>query len=162
MRFSASAVTLTAVLLANGASAQGPPWLSFSKLERSLARHDFTVDVDFVARNGHLDWIATRTDREKGQPARTSWADSDACPAMLPAFARLQSIEPFRIAPPGIRDGASGVILDGDYYEIHAHGYWAQADRDGEIVISGNSGPVMTWVEDTMKVLAPCWSKKQP
>ena len=90
------------------------------------------------------------------------WADSHSCPAMMPAFSKLQLIEPFKIVPPGVRDGASIVVMDGDRYRIHAQGYWAQADRSGEISLSSNDGPVKTWVEDTMKVLAPCWSKKRP
>lgn len=155
------ATVFAAALLADQASAQGSHDLAFSKWERRLPHHEFEVDLDNVERNNRGIWLATRTDRVKGQPDRTSWADSETCPAMLPALARLQRVEPFRIVPPGVREGPSQIVLDGDAYEVQALGYWPHSHQGG-ITLSGNDGtPVADWVEDTMKALAPCWSTRR-
>jgi hypothetical protein len=145
-------------LLASGARAQTWHAFSLSKWERRIPHHEFEVDLDDVERSNRPVWLATRTDRVKGQPDRTSWADSETCPAMMPALAKLQLVEPFRIVPPAVRDGPSHIVLDGDAYQVQALGYWPHSHQGG-VTLSGNDGtPVANWVEDTMKALGPCWS----
>ena len=156
-----SAMVLGAGLLAPIARAQGFHDLTFSKWERRTPHHQFEVNVDTVERNHRGIWLAGRTDRVKGQPDRTSSADSETCPALLPALARLQSVEPFRIVPPGVREGPPEIVIDGDNYEVHAQGYWPHSHH-GDITLSGNNGtPVADWVEDTMRAFAPCWSTRR-
>jgi hypothetical protein len=156
------ALALAVAAPAQGARAPEQHAFSFSKWERPIAGHILTVDVDTVEIHGRGVWMARLTNQAKQGGKQTSWADSGSCPAMMPAFASLQAIEPFTITPPGIPGKASVVIMDGDNYEVHASGYWPLASRNGEIVLSSNTGPVAQWVDETLKVLAPCWRKQRP
>ena len=163
MRRIALGVAFAATMLAGGAHADDWSWLSFSKVNQSMAGH-FRVEVGVGRRDGRGIWIAKRVEQpaEKGAQEQTTWAASDTCPAMMPAFAKLTSIEPFTIVPPGFpHEGAS--TADGAIFRVHVLGYWAQANHDGEILLSGNYGtPVADWVQETMKALAPCWSEQRP
>jgi hypothetical protein len=164
VRLSAVGMAALAVVVVSGSPARsqgslGFSALSFTKQERRLTGADFTVTVDGGSAQN---WIAKLSQRRRGQQEQTMWAESRSCPAMMTVFAKLQLIEPFKIVPPGVRGGASVVVLDGNSYEIHAMGYWPKGDRNGEIVLSSNDGPVMDWVEDALQVLAPCWSNQRP
>ncbi len=157
--FSVGASVLVLVI-ASASAAQDRAALSFSKWQRRLPSPTFTVTVDWPT--GNQAWVARLVERTRGQPDKTRWTDSDSCPSMMPAFARLQQIEPFKIVPPGVRGGASELMIDGNHYQVHAHGFWPQADQNGEIELSSNGGPVADWVEDALKVLAPCWRDQPP
>jgi len=164
MRLSIVVIAAFALAVVCGSAARcqgglGFSSLTFTKQERRPGGNDFTVTVGGA---GTQNWIAKLSQRPHGQHEHTMWASSQSCPAMMTAFAKLQLIEPFKIVPPGVRGGASEVLLDGDGYEIHAMGCWPRGDRNGEIVLSSNSGPVMDWVEDALKTLAPCWRDQQP
>lgn len=164
MHLIAIGATAAATIFAGAAHAQESHWLSFSKAEFRIVNHDFKVEVDPASRDGHHAWMAKRVEQGRKEPEQSTWTDSDTCPAMMPAFAKLQSIEPFTIVPPGLPgDHKAPVIVDGAVFEIRSQqGYWAHAHQNGEITLSGNYGtPVADWVEETMKVLAPCWSKKR-
>ncbi len=160
------AIAATATILAGSAQAQEWAWFSFSRSDPAIKilNHDVRVEVDSASRDGHPVWVAKRVEQSRKQPNRTTWTDSYDCPAMMPAFAKLQSIEPFTIAPPGLPgDRDAPVIMDGPIYQVHAPGYWGHAHRDGQIELSGADGtPVANWVEETMEVMAPCWKPQRP
>jgi len=159
------AIAATAAMIFTGAAqAQALVSFSFSKSEpRRIVNHDFTVEVGSARRNGREVWIAKRIEQTHKRPDQITWTDSEACPAMMPAFAKLQSMESFTIVPPSLPgDRLAPIILDGATYHIRVQGYWGQAHRDGEIDLSSNDGPVADWVEETMKVFAPCWKPQRP
>lgn len=163
MRVPAGIIVISAVFVSTAARTQNGHELSFSRVERKIASHDVQVDVDVTELHGHGVFVARRTDQVKGEPTQILWADAETCPAMLPAFARLQLIEPFKIVPPGVRDGATTLVLDGNQYRVEVGGYWPHANRNGDIVLSGNDGtPIANWVDDTMRALASCWRNQRP
>jgi hypothetical protein len=162
VQLSAVGMALFAMMVVSGSPARSQDDLSFSKSQRRIDSHDFIVSVNHAERDGHEAWVARLVQRNHDQPEQTMWANSHSCPAMMPAFSKLQFIEPFKIVPPGVRAGATTIFMDGDNYQIHARGYWAKANRNGEISLSSNDGPIMNWVEDTMKALTPCWGKQRP
>jgi len=169
MRLIAIATIFAAAMSASGAHAEDWSWLSFSKAN-ALTAGRFKVEVDSTRRDGRPVWIAKRVEHPavRGAPEQTTWADSDTCPAMMPAFATLQSIKPFTIMPPTLPDPKApveipSVAVDGATFQIYAHGVWAKDQPLGEILLTGNyHTPVADWVEETMKALASCWGEQRP
>jgi len=163
MRKPAKLISVWVALAPTGAGAQNGHELSFSRVERKVISHNVEVDVDATELHGHAVLVAKRLDEVKGEATKLSWADAETCPAMRPAFARLQTIEAFKIVPPGVRGGATDIVLDGNQYRVEVGGYWPRANRDGDIVLSGNDGtPVANWVEETLRALASCWRSQRP
>lgn len=168
MRRIVTGAAIVVLAFAGAAHGEESHWLSFSKTYRGGG---FRIEVDPRMYGGHRVWIAKQTQEVRNGLERTTWAISDTCAGMLPAFAKLQSIEPFIIEPPGltVRKAANGdvlvpgAVLDGPTYQLHAHGYWASVYQISEIGLSGANGtPLADWMGRTMDALAPCWTEQRP
>lgn len=154
--------------LKSTATATVLPWGSFSVT--TSGRHVTTrVEVAEVRLSedprGSKDfWVAERTERDLSGQGGPLWADSRTCPALVPAMARLASLEPIRITPPGApARELSNVILDGSAYEVAAQGVYPAENAGGGVRLTGNvDTPVARWVDDTLSALKPCWSASPP
>ncbi len=148
-----------------------------------------TVEIDRAAEpvpgaQSREVWLLQRTTVtlvDSGRQTFKRWADSRACPAVIPTLAKLADVESVAIQPPGrpypvgrdTDDAATqrsqppgahdGVDYDAGTYEIDAQGHWPAAHMVGSVMMkSGAETPAADWIADAFKALSPCWTATDP
>jgi hypothetical protein len=171
---------LTVLVLSGGsnpASAEPEPvrWGQFSidtpeefpplRIETIVITHTWAEPPDVV-------WAMSKTTVLHGSssPQAEIEADSRTCAALLPALAKLPTLEAVSIKAPDApyRPRHSGyprmgVIYDESTYSLDVPAHWAGGDMDGRITLTGGPmTPIAAWVRMTMSDMQTCWRAAPP
>ncbi len=111
-------------------------------------------------------YVARRQIGGRGAPTTELWADSRACPALIPALTAMAELPAARPAVPGLgRELRTvGLVLDGAHHTL-----WNSSalTEDGKAVvgleITGDiDTPMAKWWSETQRALSACWTPETP
>jgi hypothetical protein len=149
------------VLLSETAQPDLPrQWAHFSR-SVSLKHVDETVDIATGDMAGGADfrYILRLTTRSLGADPKVAWADSATCPAVRTVISTMRSIRMPSPAPYDWSDRSKAITLDGTRYSLTA----PSSDDMGKLTIMATGDSALeSWVNDSLKALAPCWRSKAP
>lgn len=134
-------------------------WAQFSR-SGVLSHSTETVDIAAGNQTGPTrpGYLLRYTRSMPGQETEIKWANSGDCPTIRTVIVSMQDIAMPSPAPYGAPGQSVEIILDGAEYLLTAPSSYS----NGRLTITSNVGSALaTWVDSSLKQLAPCW-KKEP
>lgn len=158
--------TVVSLILAASVSSGVAPFLTFSKAP-AFGPSRTTVEIGQLVgpvpvRERNY-WL--RRTVQTGEKLIIDWTDTKRCPAATAAIRQAATISPPQIWVPGVEvlpDGRVIVTGDGTAYEITVGAHYDGNVSSDIHFTSSDGSPLADWIEESLSILEPCWSKVPP
>lgn len=135
------------------------PWMTLSR--SPSFQHGVTVEIGTLETATSREYWFKRTAGTEDGPL-ISWTDTTRCPAARSLLGQVRKLKMPRVSVPWFESDEMIVTADGTHYELSGEAAYGSSSAYDFKIASNLGTPLAAWIDNSLRILEPCWSKEEP